>query len=63
MQFGKFTGWALIALGALLIVVQIGFFSIPTRQTRGSPDVPPMVHHRSLLPSVFGGLFLIAPIC
>jgi hypothetical protein len=59
MQFGKFSGWALVALGTLLIVVQIGFFSIPRRQTRGSPDVPLLIHHTTLLPSVLGGLFLI----
>jgi uncharacterized membrane protein len=38
MQFGKFSGWALIALGTLLIVVQIVFFLFQN----GKQGVPQM---------------------
>ena len=39
MQFGKFHGWACIALGALLIVVQTALFFGLKQETNSVPGI------------------------
>jgi hypothetical protein len=61
MRFGKFNGWALIALGAFLIVVQIALISIPKHDRKPAQVNPEAEDHKtSYLPSVLGGVFLLA---
>ena len=61
MQFGKFHSWAFIALGALLLLVQLGLYFVPRQEAARSPENPPpaAVHKTTLLPGVVGGLSLI----
>jgi hypothetical protein len=57
MQFGKFHAWAFIALGALLVVVQLALFFSP-KQDIGTPESPAAAHHTTSLPGIVGGLSL-----
>ncbi len=61
MQFGKFHGWAFIALGGLLLLVQLGLYFAPKQDAASSPEnsAPGAVHKTTLLPGVVGGLSLI----
>jgi hypothetical protein len=61
MQFGKFHGWAFIALGALLLLVQLGLYFAPKQDAARSPEnpAPAGVHKTTLVPGVVGGLSLI----
>jgi hypothetical protein len=59
MQFGKFHGWAFIALGVLLIVVQAVLFFSPKTDAVGTPETPAIAHKTSALPGIVGGLSLI----
>ena len=61
MQFGKFHGWAFIALGALLLLVQLGLYFAPNQDASKSPEnpAPAAVHKTTLVPGVVGGLSLI----
>jgi hypothetical protein len=59
MQFGKFHGWAFIALGALLMTLQVTLwfpllFSV---QDLDRPGVTPLI--TTPLPCIVGGLSLI----
>jgi hypothetical protein len=59
MQFGKFHGWAFIALGALLMTLQVTLwfpllFSV---QDLDRPGVTPLM--TTPLPCIVGGLSLI----
>jgi hypothetical protein len=59
MQFGKFHGWAFIALGVLLMFVQavIWFPILLSVEDPNRPGtVPPVT---TPLPCIVGGLFLI----
>jgi hypothetical protein len=61
MRFGKFNGWALVALGAFLILVQVALISIPRRDRQPAQATPEAEDHKtSFLPSVLGGVFLLA---
>jgi hypothetical protein len=57
MQFGKFHGWAFIALGALLLIVQLALFFSP-KQDISTPESPASMHHTTSLPGIVGGLSL-----
>jgi hypothetical protein len=57
MQFGKFHAWAFIALGALLVVVQLALF-FSTKQDIGTPESPAVARHTTSLPGIVGGLSL-----
>lgn len=59
MQFGKFHGWAFIALGALLIIVQVALFFSPKRDVNTSGETPAVVHKTTSLPGIVGDLSLI----
>jgi uncharacterized membrane protein YfcA len=62
MQFGKFHGWAFIALGLLLILVQLGLYFAPKQDAVTSPErnpAPAPVHKTTVLPGVVGVLSLI----
>ena len=61
MRFGKFNGWALVALGAFLILVQIALISLPKRDRQPAQVNPEAEDHKTnYLPSVLGGVFLLA---
>jgi hypothetical protein len=61
MRFGTFNGWALVALGAFLILVQFALISIPRRDRQPAQATPEAEDHKtSFLPSVLGGVFLLA---
>ena len=59
MQFGKFHGWAFIALGALLIILQVALFFSPKQDANSSGETPAVVHKSTFLPGIVGGLSLI----
>jgi hypothetical protein len=61
MQFGKFHGWVFIALGALLLLVQLGLYLAPQQDADKSPENPaPAAFHKTTpVPGVLGGLSLI----
>ena len=61
MQFGKFHGWAFIALGTLLLLVQLGLYLAPDYDAAKSPEnpAPVAIHKTTLVPAVVGGLSLI----
>jgi hypothetical protein len=61
MQFGKFHSWAFIALGALLLLVQLGLSFVPRHDAARSPEPAPpaAVNKTTLLPGIVGGLSLI----
>ncbi len=61
MQFGKFHGWAFIALGALLVLVQVGLF-FSGRQDASTAIETPAPHKVSALPGIVGGCSLIVGI-
>jgi nitrate reductase gamma subunit len=58
MQFGKFHGWAFMALGVLLVLVQVGLFFVRGRDASTAIEAP-APHKVSMLPGVAGGLALI----
>ena len=58
MQFGKFHGWAFIALGALLILVQLALVFSPKQQV-GTPEAPVVTHRTTAIPGIVGGLSLV----
>jgi hypothetical protein len=59
MQFGKFHGWAFIALGALLILVQVFLSFRPQQDVISSGETATVVHKNTLLPGILGGVSLI----
>jgi uncharacterized membrane protein YfcA len=62
MQFGKFHGWAFVALSFLLLLVQLGLYFAPKQDVASSPErnpAPAVVHQTTLLPGVVGVLSLI----
>jgi uncharacterized membrane protein YfcA len=62
MQFGKFHGWAFIALGVLLLLVQLGLYFTPNQDAVISPErspAPAALHKTTVLPGVVGVLSLI----
>jgi hypothetical protein len=59
MQFGKFHAWAFMALGALLLVVQVALHFVPRGETSTAIETP-APHMVSPLPGIAGGLALIA---
>jgi hypothetical protein len=59
MQFGKFHGWAFIALGALLILVQVFLSFRPRQDVISSGETVAVVHKNTLLPGILGGVSLI----
>ncbi len=61
MQFGKFHGWAFIALGALLVLVQVALFFGPKRDVSTAAENPAPVRVTTL-PGIAGGLSLIVGI-
>ena len=58
MQFGKFHAWAFLALGALLIVVQVALYFTPRGETSTAIERP-APQKVSPLPGIVGGLALI----
>jgi hypothetical protein len=60
MRFGKTNGWALIALGILLILLQGALVLMPKSGKKPPQDVPVTEPKRNYLPSILGGVFLLA---
>ena len=61
MQFAKFHGWVFIALGIVLITVQLAMLVIPKRDVR-LPEAPAAVHQTTLtapISGIIGGLSLL----
>ena len=59
MRFGKSTGWGLVALGVLLVILQFALISMPTTDRKASPSPnSPVVAERKIvfLPSILGGV-------
>jgi hypothetical protein len=60
MRFGKTNGWALIALGIFLILLQGALGLMPKSDKKSPQDVPITEHKRNYLPSILGGVFFLA---
>ncbi|MDP9338109.1 MAG: hypothetical protein M3P45_04500 [Acidobacteriota bacterium] len=58
MQFGKFHAWGFMALGALLILVQLALFFGSSRDASTAIETPAS-HKVITLPGIAGGLALI----
>lgn len=59
MQFGKFHAWAFIALGALLILVQVFLSFRPKQDVISSGETTAVVHKNTPIPGILGGLSLV----
>lgn len=60
MRFGKSTGWGLVALGVLLVLLQFGLISMPATDRKASPSLSPPVERKIIfLPSVLGGVCVV----
>lgn len=59
MQFGKFHAWAFIALGALLILVQVFLSFRPRQDVINSGETTVVVHKNTPFPGILGGLSLV----
>ena len=56
----KFNGWALVVLGAFLILLQFALVYMAKPEKRNAQDAPVVQDRKVIfLPSALGGLFLI----
>lgn len=59
MQFGKFHAWAFIALGLLLILVQVFLSFRPKQDVISAGETTTVVHKNTPFPGILGGLSLV----
>ena len=59
MQFGKFHAWAFIALGVLLILVQVFLAFRPRQDVISSGQTTNVVRKNTPLPGILGGVSLV----
>lgn len=59
MKFGKFHGWALAVLGAVLIAVQMVVLSMPKSRDDGPASGPVEVHKMIALPGALGTALIL----